>query len=239
MDAVRSLPATALLFSLAALSHSSHADSPTYIDLQAGFMPDPHTATLTLTGDDPASALAENCAGYVNASQPSAVIRYQGLDGKSQLGMFTSAAVDTVLVIEAPDGRRYCNDNSEFLASGDAGLALDSAPSGEYLVWVGTYADHGQDSQASLVITEYGPPLWLSLDLEAGFDGLLMNMVHNDIEFGDDSGEWANDGECDDPRFIGPGMSMMPPFDHERRDASDCRVLFGLGEVRLGRATQR
>ena len=30
------------------------------------------------------------------------------------------------------------------------------------------------------------------------------------ISFGDDSGDWAQDGECDDPRFEGPGMSLTP-----------------------------
>ena len=28
-----------------------------------------------------------------------------------------------------------------------------------------------------------------------------------DIDFGDDSSEWANDGECDDPRFEGTGSA--------------------------------
>lgn len=236
MDAVRSL-AAALLVSLFAVSNSGHAASPTRIDLQAGFMPDPHTAPLTLAGHDPASALADNCAGYVDASRPSAVIRYQALEGKSQLGIFTAAGVDTVLVVAAPGGTMYCNDDSDFLASGAAGVSMESAISGDYLIWVGTREDQASSAQVTLAITEYGPPMWLTLNLEAGFDGLLMNMVSNDIEFGDDSGEWANDGECDDPRFIGPGMSMMPPFDHERRDAADCRVLFGLGEIRLGGAT--
>lgn len=239
MDAVRSLPATALVVALFTGSVSGHAADPAHIELQAGFMPDPHTAQLTLAGHDPASSLAANCPGYVDASRPSAVIRYQALADKSQLGIFTAAGVDTVLVIEAPDGSRYCNDDSDFLASGAAGLVMESAVSGDYLIWVGTYEDDTQESHATLAITEYGPSMWLTLNLEAGYDGLLMNIVSNDIEFGDDSGEFANDGECDDPRLIGPGMSMMPPFDHERRDASDCRVLFGLGEVRLGRPQQR
>ena len=28
-----------------------------------------------------------------------------------------------------------------------------------------------------------------------------------DVDFGDDASRWANDGECDDPRFEGNGMA--------------------------------
>ena len=42
------------------------------------------------------------------------------------------------------------------------------------------------------------------------------------IEFGDDTGRWSFDGECDDPRFDGDGMSEFPSKDHLQRDAVDC-----------------
>lgn len=44
-----------------------------------------------------------------------------------------------------------------------------------------------------------------------------------DIAFGDDSGEWAGDGECDDPRFVGWAMARSPGAAHILRDATDCR----------------
>lgn len=132
----------------------------------------------------------------------------------------------------------HCTNDSSYLASGAAGLTITPALDGDYQVWVGTYEKADSGAPATLAVTEYSANLWLTLNLDAGYNGLLMNMVNNAIDFGDDSGEWANDGECDDPRFVGPGMTLMPPFDHERRDASDCRVLFGLGEIRLGRAQQ-
>ncbi|WP_052340996.1 hypothetical protein [Salinarimonas rosea] len=53
------------------------------------------------------------------------------------------------------------------------------------------------------------------------------------IDFGDDTGRWPNDGECDDPRFEGAGMAAQP-FEEERlRDAGDCRRLFEGGAVAL------
>ncbi len=54
------------------------------------------------------------------------------------------------------------------------------------------------------------------------------------VEFGDDASQWANDGECDDPRFTGPGMTSTPLLDEDtRHDASDCRRAFEAGQIRL------
>lgn len=54
-----------------------------------------------------------------------------------------------------------------------------------------------------------------------------------DIVFGDDSSTWANDGQCDDPRFQGPGAATVrSPVDLER-DATDCRTAFEAGTVTL------
>lgn len=44
------------------------------------------------------------------------------------------------------------------------------------------------------------------------------------LVFGDDSSEWANDGECDDPRFEGAGVAFDPSVDDLLHDASDCRM---------------
>lgn len=47
------------------------------------------------------------------------------------------------------------------------------------------------------------------------------------IEFGDDAGEWANDGECDDMRFTGKGMtSTILLTDDILHDASDCQAAY-------------
>jgi hypothetical protein len=54
------------------------------------------------------------------------------------------------------------------------------------------------------------------------------------IDFGNDAGQWANDGECDDMRFAGPGMTLTPLLqDDIMRDASDCRAAFAAGRLRL------
>lgn len=53
------------------------------------------------------------------------------------------------------------------------------------------------------------------------------------IDFGDDSGRWADDGECDDPRFVGDGMADFLDDSNSYRDATDCRRLFENGLIHL------
>ena len=54
-----------------------------------------------------------------------------------------------------------------------------------------------------------------------------------DIHFGDDSGSYANDDECDDRRFRGPGMSSELGWEDTTRDANDCKALYDAGRIAL------
>lgn len=55
------------------------------------------------------------------------------------------------------------------------------------------------------------------------------------INFGNDSGSFPFDGECDDPRFFGPGMAANASLTSANnfRDATDCRNLFNAGRVQI------
>lgn len=56
----------------------------------------------------------------------------------------------------------------------------------------------------------------------------------NTISFGDDSGSYSNDGECDDPRFDGPGMTGTALLsDDVMTDATDCQTAFEAGKLTL------
>ncbi|MXO89812.1 hypothetical protein [Pontixanthobacter aquaemixtae] len=56
----------------------------------------------------------------------------------------------------------------------------------------------------------------------------------SEIDFGTDGGDWANDGECDDPRFVGEGMTSTPLLDEDiKSDATDCRTAYEKGELSL------
>lgn len=51
------------------------------------------------------------------------------------------------------------------------------------------------------------------------------------IDFGNNNSTWALDGECDDPRFIGPASAETLLAEDAYRDATDCRLAFELGLV--------
>jgi hypothetical protein len=54
------------------------------------------------------------------------------------------------------------------------------------------------------------------------------------IDFGDDNGDWANDNECDDSRFEGPGMTSTPLLEEDiGHDATDCRTAYEAGNLTL------
>ncbi len=53
------------------------------------------------------------------------------------------------------------------------------------------------------------------------------------IDFGDDTSDWARDGECDDLRFYGDGMAFGLTFGNRGRDAGDCRRLYDAGRISL------
>jgi len=54
-----------------------------------------------------------------------------------------------------------------------------------------------------------------------------------DVDFGDDSGQWPNDGECDDSRFDGTGMASEMDDSAISKDATDCGAAFAKGTITL------
>lgn len=72
-----------------------------------------------------------------------------------------------------------------------------------------------------------------SPEKEAPLEFALRQFKSGDIDFGSDTSEWANDDECDDPRFVGKGMSGVLLDEDKLADASDCKALFERGEITL------
>ena len=62
---------------------------------------------------------------------------------------------------------------------------------------------------------------------------LAVPAAAQDILYGNDDGEWAFDGECDDRRFFGPGMAQGLSWEYVGMDASDCRAAYDAGRVQL------
>jgi len=141
--------ATLAVLPISAYAQDTSAE-PTYetVDLEAGFNNDPYTVSLSSGGSVSASTLSEDCAGFI-ADAPDVRLNYSA----GSLPLYVSAAseVDTTLVINAPDGQWYCDDD------GNGGLDplvwFEQPQSGQYDIWVGTYSDSSIQS-ATLSISE-------------------------------------------------------------------------------------
>lgn len=58
-------------------------------------------------------------------------------------------------------------------------------------------------------------------------------LASDPIWFGDNTSEWANDGECDDRRFFGVGMDENLNSKDITHDAADCQALFDEGKLEI------
>jgi len=116
------------------------------VSLASGFQPDPHTQAIAAGGDVDASSVgASGCAGWV-ARAPDYRVNWTAGDGSRPLIFSVQSDADTTLVINDAQGHWVCDDDS-----GNEGLnpaiTFQNPASGQYDVWVGTYAQGGlQDS---------------------------------------------------------------------------------------------
>jgi hypothetical protein len=77
--------------------------------LNAGFPDDPYTIYVTAGGDVDASYVASGCSGSV-AYAPDAQVTYRA--GSLPFIIRTESDSDTTLLVNGPDGRWYCDDDS-------------------------------------------------------------------------------------------------------------------------------
>jgi hypothetical protein len=198
------------------------------VNLSGGFLPDPHVIDIVPGGDTVVEDLGAGCTGYIFAAQPDLKVV---LDSASaQFGIFVNSNIDTTLVVNDPNGGWHCNDDASFLTNSNPGLLFESPVDGTYDIWVGTYSDVGTDSTGKLVLTEWSTSDWASMDLGGGGGTAI---VSDGIDFGDDLSSWANDGECDDPRFEGEGSASTLLDDDRYHDATDCSAAYQAGTVQL------
>lgn len=124
---------------------ASSASAQQTVSLSAGFVPDPVTFDVVSGGGNDASDLGGSCVGMI-ASSPDVVVNYRSNGGPLSFGVFADG--DTTLVINGPDGRYYCSDDVQGL---NPSFGWDSAPSGQYDIWVGAI---GEPVSSTLVVTE-------------------------------------------------------------------------------------
>lgn len=121
------------------------------VSLTAGFADDPYVVTLRSGGSVDSSRLGNGCRGFVS-TRPDVRLNYSA--GSLPLIISVDSNSDTTLVINGPDGRWYCDDDS-----GERGLnpavRFHSPRSGRYEIWVGTYGS-ASNQPARLHISELG-----------------------------------------------------------------------------------
>mgnify|MGYP003626486077 FL=1 len=124
---------------------------PSYgsVTLNAGFVPDPRTRTVRAGGDQQYSG-GQGCPGggwFANA--PDYRVNYRAGSYPS-LTFYVSAPGDTMLLINDPSARWYCNDDYNGL---DPLIRFNNPQSGQYDIWVGTY-NRSRVHNATIYITE-------------------------------------------------------------------------------------
>lgn len=139
--------ATAVFSTTASAQDFSRNPSFGTLDLSAGFADDPRTVNVTAGGQRSANGLGEACVGSI-ANSPDVRVNYRA--GSFPLIFSVTSGEDTTLVINGPDGRWYCNDDSNGV---NPVVRFEPAASGQYDVYIGHYGT-GRGIPARLYVSE-------------------------------------------------------------------------------------
>lgn len=120
--------------------------------LPAGFQPDPQVRNLTAGGTVDLSRCISGAVGYV-VTRPDFRLFYNGTSptGRLTFALEGRSSVDTVLLVNAPDGSWHFNDDYR---GTNSAVVFDNPMAGQYDVWTGSYT-RSSNNPAQLVITEY------------------------------------------------------------------------------------
>jgi hypothetical protein len=149
----RTLAAAAALLAVSAstaLAQDFNAN-PNYatLSLSGGFTPDPSVVNLAAGGNLNASGISSSCRGFITNAPD---VRLNWSSGSLPLIISVASGADTTLVVNAPDGSWYCDDDGG--ANGlNPAIRFNSPQSGRYEIWVGTYSS-GATQPAQLHISE-------------------------------------------------------------------------------------
>lgn len=136
---------------VAAVAQPNWQGSPLYgtHSLSGGFTPDPYRVSVTAGGSSNARTmgLPSGCVGNIAAAQPDVRLNFSA--GSLPLTIKAESSSDTTLIINAPNGQWYCNDDSNGF---NPAVRFSPAMSGQYDIWVGTYG--GGTASAQVLITE-------------------------------------------------------------------------------------
>ena len=119
--------------------------------LNAGFPNDPRTRSIQAGGNIRLNPMGGCPGGGYVANAPDFRVHYSA--GNWPLIFYVRARGDTLLLVNDPAGRWYCNDDFQGL---DPAIQFGNPMSGQYDIWVGTYG-RNRVPGATLYITELRP----------------------------------------------------------------------------------
>ena len=99
---------------------------------------EPYFTELTSGGSVDVAYLGENCVGFAATNPDFRIQLSEDMTSLNILFFAGDESSDTTLIVNAPDGEWHCNDDLD-LDSLDPGMMFDTAPAGQYDVWVGSY----------------------------------------------------------------------------------------------------
>ncbi|MEE2001747.1 peptidase S1 [Alkalimonas sp. MEB108] len=153
---VSMLAATACFSAMTQADEPNWKGNPVYgtVSLAAGFTPDPWVQDLQAGGGrEVTSSLAPGCKGFINYSRPDVDFNFSGSSAVVYIHVESDA--DTTLVVNAPDGRWYCND--DFIGLNPM-VIFQNPREGQYNIWVGVHGAAELHS-AKLKVTEVKPAM--------------------------------------------------------------------------------
>jgi hypothetical protein len=152
---VRLLGTMALLLASPAVSQDASLEpSFGYVSLGPEFQPDPRTALAMAGGSVNLVDTVAGCLGFI-PQKPALRLIYSGNPNPSTFPLFIHAysESDTTILVKAPDGKWYCNDDG--FNSPNPMLIFGPPMSGEYSIWLGTF-EAGEKYPAIVGFSEVG-----------------------------------------------------------------------------------
>ncbi|MCU4654729.1 peptidase S1 [Roseibacterium sp. SDUM158016] len=145
--------AVAALAAPAAMACPSY-NNPTVFgsaNIPANFMPDPWVRNVTAGGTVNLQSCGFNWPGYV-VSRPDFRFQYSGVSPTGQLTIAIEARsnVDTILLVNAPDGTWHYNDDYR---GTNSAITFYNPLQGQYDIWTGSYY-LSSNNPAQLIVTE-------------------------------------------------------------------------------------
>lgn len=118
------------------------------INLSAGFEPDPYVRNITAGGTTNLSSCGVDWAGYVT-TRPDFDLYWSGTSPR--LTIAVQAGADAILLVNAPDGTWYYNDDYN---GTNPAVIFQNPQEGLYDIWIGSY-DGSRRNPGQLIFTEY------------------------------------------------------------------------------------